>query len=93
MLVVVWYLVPGLFLFGVVVGQSFIEKLVVHLFQILVAKGDILPRPAPVYIRRRKAPVVVPDTSPARHSRNGCAYKITRPFPSKSLYPTTPILP
>jgi len=35
----------------------------------------------------------VPDTSPARHSRNGCAYKITRPFPAKSLYPTTPILP
>ena len=25
---------------------------VVHLFQILVAKGDILPRPASVYIRR-----------------------------------------
>jgi hypothetical protein len=35
----------------------------------------------------------VPDTSPARHSRNGCAYKITRPFPAKSLYPTAPILP
>jgi hypothetical protein len=26
----------------------------------------------------------VPDTSPARHSRNGCAYKITRPFPAKA---------
>ena len=52
MLIVVWYLVPGLFLFGVVGGKGFIEKFVVHLFQILVAKGDILPRPAPVYIRR-----------------------------------------
>lgn len=52
MLIVVWYLIPGLFLFGVVVGQGFIEKFVVHLFQILVAKDDILPRPAPVYIRR-----------------------------------------
>ena len=52
MLIVVWYLVPGLFLFGIVGGQGFIEKFVVHLFQILVAKGDILPRPASVYIRR-----------------------------------------
>lgn len=26
----------------------------------------------------------MPDTSPARHSRNGCAYKITRPFPAKA---------
>lgn len=52
MLVVVWYLVPGLFLFGVVGGQGFIEKFVVHLFQILIAKGDILPRTAPVYVRR-----------------------------------------
>ena len=93
MLIVIWYLVPGLFLFGILGGQGFIEKIVVHLFQILVAKGNILPRPASVYIRRRKAPVVVPDTSPARHSRNGCTYKITRPFPAKSLYPTTPILP
>ena len=43
MLIVVWYLVPGLFLFGIVGGQGFIEKFVVHLLQILVAKGDILP--------------------------------------------------
>ena len=84
MLIVIWYLVPGLFLFGIVGSQGFIEKFVVHLLQILVEKGDILPRPASVYIRRRKAPVVVPDTSPARHSRNGCAYKITRPFPAKA---------
>ena len=33
---------------------------------------------------------VVPNTSPACHSRNGCAYKITRPFLEKSLYPTIP---
>ena len=52
MLIVVGDLIPGLFLFGIVGGQGFIEKFVVHLLQILVAKGDILPRPAPVYIRR-----------------------------------------
>ena len=28
-----------------------------------------------------------------RHSRNGCTYKITRPFPAKSPYLTIPILP
>ena len=30
---------------------------------------------------------------PARHSRNGCTYKITRPFPAKSPYLTILILP
>ena len=45
--------------------------------QVIVAKSDILLRPAAVYIRRRKAPVIVPNTSSACHSRNGCFYKIT----------------
>ena len=80
MLIVVRYLVPGLFLFGIVGGQGLVKDFVIDLFQIFVAKGHILPRPAPVYVRRRKAPVVVPDTAPASHSRNGCTYKITRPF-------------
>ena len=80
MLIVIWYLVPGLFLFGIVGGQGLVKDFVIDLFQILVAKGHILPRPAPVYIRRCKAPVVMPDTAPASHAGYGCPYKITRPF-------------
>ena len=80
MLIVVRYLVPGLFLFGVVGGQGLVKDFVIDLFQIFVAKGHILPRPAPVYIRRCKAPVVVPDTAPASHAGYGCPDKITRPF-------------
>ena len=52
MLIVIWYLVPGLFLFGIVGSQGLVEDLVLPLLHILVAKGAILPRPAPVYIRR-----------------------------------------
>ena len=42
------------FIFGVVGGQGLVEDLVVDLFQIIVAVGHILLRPAPVYIRRQK---------------------------------------
>ena len=80
MLIVVRYLVPGLFLFGVVGGQGLVKDFVIDLFQILIAKGHILLRPAPVYIRRCKAPVVVPDTAPASHAGYGCPDKITHPF-------------
>jgi len=93
MLIVVRYLIPGLFLFGIVGGQGLVKDFMIDLFQIFVAKGHILLRPAPVYIRRCKAPVVVPDTAPASHAGYGCPYKITRSFPAKSLYPITPILP
>ena len=80
MLIIVCDLIPGLFLFCVVGGQGLVEDLVVDLLQIVVAVGHILLRPAPVYIRRRKAPVVVSDTSPARHAGYGCTDKITHPF-------------
>ena len=80
MLIVVWYLVPGLFLFGVVGSQGLVEDLVVDLFQIIVAVGHILLRPAPVYIRRKKLPVIVADTAWAHHAGYGCTDKITRPF-------------
>ena len=43
----------------------------IDLFQIFVAKGHILPRPAPVYIRRCKVPVVVPDTAPVSYTHLG----------------------
>jgi AcrR family transcriptional regulator len=52
MLVVVWDLIPCLFLPGVVCLQCLVEDLMVDLFQIIVAKSHILLRPAPVYIRR-----------------------------------------
>ena len=54
MLIVVGYLVPGLFLLCVVRSQGFIEHLMIDLFQILLAKGDVQPRPAPVDIGRRE---------------------------------------
>ena len=87
MLIVVWYLVPGLFLFGVVVGQGFIEKLVVDLFQIVVAVGHILLRAAPVYIRRKKLPVIVADTAWAHHAGYSRTDKITHPFYRPNLLP------
>ena len=59
MLIIVCDLIPGLFLFGVVGGQGLVEDLVVDLFQIIVAVGHILLRPAPVYIRRKKLPVIM----------------------------------
>ena len=52
MLVVVWDLIPCLFLPGVVCLQCLVEDLMIDLFQIIVAKSHILLRPAPVYIRR-----------------------------------------
>ena len=80
MLIVVCDFIPGLFLFGVVGGQGFIKKLVVDLFQIIVAVGHILLRPAPVYIRRKKLPVIVADTAGAHHAGYSRTDKITRPF-------------
>ena len=70
MLIIVCDLIPGLFLFGVVGGQGLVEDLVVDLFQIIVAVGHILLRPAPVYIRRKKLPVIMADTAWA-HPRKG----------------------
>ena len=87
MLIVVRYLVPGLFLFGIVGGQGLVKDFMRDLFQIFVAKGHILPRPAPVYIRSCKAPVVVPDTAPASHAGNSCTDKITHPFYRLNLLP------
>ena len=84
MLIVVWYLIPGLFLFGVVVGQGFIEKFVVHLFQILVAKDDILPDLLRSTFAAEKLLLLCRILPRPGHSRNGCAYKITRPFPVKA---------
>ena len=52
MLIVVGYLVPGLFLLSVVRCQGFIEYQVIDLFQVLPAKGDVLGRPAPVDVGR-----------------------------------------
>ena len=52
MLVVVWDLVPCLFLPGVVALQRLVKQLVIDLLQILVAENNVLLRPAPVYIRR-----------------------------------------
>ncbi len=68
MLIVVGYLVPGLFLLCVVRSQGFIEHLMIDLFQVLLAEGDAQPRPAPVDVGRRERPIVVPDTAPARHA-------------------------
>lgn len=77
MLIIVCDLIPGLFLFGVVGGQGLVEDLVVDLFQIIVAVGHILLRPAPVYIRRKKLPVIMADTAWAHHAGYGCTDKIT----------------
>ena len=68
MLIVVGNLVPGLFLPCVVRIQGFIEHMMIDLFQVLLAEGDVQSRPAPVDVGRRKRPVVVPDTAPARHA-------------------------
>ena len=87
MLIVVCDLIPGLFLFGVVGGQGFIEKLVVDLFQIVVAVGHILLRAAPVYIRRKKLPVIVADTAWAHHAGYSRTDKITHPFYRPNLLP------
>ena len=54
MLIVVEYLVPGLFLFGIVGGQGLVNYFMIDLFQIFVSKGHILLRPAPVYIRQKE---------------------------------------
>ena len=54
MLIVVGYLVPGLFLLCVVRSQGFIEHLMIDLFQVLLAEGDVQPRPAPVDVGRRE---------------------------------------
>lgn len=68
MLIVVRYLIPGLFLLCVVRSQGFIEHLMIDLFQVLLAEGDVQLRPAPVDVGRRERPIVVPDTAPARHA-------------------------
>ena len=52
MLIVVGYLIPGLFLLSVVRCQGFIEYQVIDLLQVLPAKGDVLGRPAPVNVGR-----------------------------------------
>ena len=90
MLIVFRYLVPDLFLFGIVGGQGLVKDFVIDLFQILVAKGHILPHPAPVYICRCKAPVVVPDTASTSHAGYSCPDKITHPFyrPYPLLFPS-----
>ena len=54
MLVVVGYLIPGFFLLSVVRSQGFIEQLMIDLFQVLLAEGDVQPRPAPVDVSRRE---------------------------------------
>ena len=80
MLIVIGYLVPGLFLLGVVCSQGFIEYLMIDLFQILLAEGDVQPRPAPVDIGRRERPIVVPNTSPARHAGDRDTHEDHPPF-------------
>jgi hypothetical protein len=81
MLVVVWDLVPCLFLPGVVALQRLVKQLVIDLLQILVDKDDVLPRPVPVYIGRRELPVIVPDASPAHHAGNRCSDTSHPSFP------------
>ena len=81
MLVVVWDLVPCLFLPGVVALQRLVKQLVIDLLQILVDKDDVLARPVPVYIGRRELPVIVPDASPAHHAGNRCSDTSHPSFP------------
>ena len=59
----------------------------VDLFQIIVAVGHILLRPAPVYIRRKKLPVIVADTAWAHHAGYSRTDKITHPFYRPNLLP------
>ena len=80
MLIIVCDLIPGLFLFCVIGGQGLVEDLMVDLFQIIVAVGHILLRPAPVYIRCKKLPIIVADTAWAHHAGYSRTDKITRPF-------------
>ena len=60
--------------------RGLVEDFVVDLFQIVVAVGHILLRPALVYIRRKKLPVIVADTAWTHHAGYGCTDKITHPF-------------
>ena len=48
--IVVWDLVPCLFLPGVVCLQRLTEQIVIGLLQIIVDETNILPRPLTVYI-------------------------------------------
>ena len=80
MLIVVRYLISRFGFLCVVGCESFIKDHMIDLLQILVAENNVLLRPAPVYIRRRKAAVVVPDAPCTCHARNRNSHKIA-PFP------------
>ena len=59
----------------------------IDLLQILVAENNVLLRPAPVYIRRKKLPVIVADTAWAHHAGYSRTDKITHPFYRPNLLP------
>ena len=76
MLVVVRYLISCFGFLCVVGCESFIKNHVIDLLQILVVENNVLLCPAPVYIRRREAAVVVPDAPCTCHARNRNSHKI-----------------
>ena len=75
MLVVVWYLVPGLFLSGVVRSYSLIEQLMIHGFKIVVAKNHVQMSPFLVHVSSCERAVVVPDAALTGHSGDGDFHK------------------